>query len=231
MTFNSPLSAARVDALIEVLALPADALALDVGCGAGEMLARVVERWGAHGVGVDSHAGYIEAARARAPKIDWREEAVHAATVPDAALDLVICVGATHAFEMGAGATAAALVQCYRWLKPGGLLVLGDGLWTAIPDPAYLEFLGETPGVYRDHAGNVALGVEHGYVPLHAVVSTLAEWDAFEWGHIRRGEAAGAERRAQVRRWRDAYLKWGRGVMGFGVYLLRKPLDDSLSAP
>ena len=224
MTFNSPLSSARVDRLIEILDLPDNAVALDIGCGTGEMLARVVDRWHAKGLGVDTQEACIEAARVRAPGIEWRTEGVHAATVADASLDLAICVGASHAFEMGEGATAAALARCHRWLKPGGQLILGDGLWTAPAPAEYRAFLGEQPGVYRDHAGNVALCIEHGYVPLHAMVSTLAEWDEFEWGHIRRGEAAGGARQARVRSWRDAYLKWGRGVMGFGTYLLRKPL-------
>lgn len=226
MLFNSPLSVDRVDALIELLDLSPGAQVLDIGCGTGAMLERVVRRWGARGVGVDNQTACIDVARARAPEIEWRAEAIHPTAALDGSLDMAICVGSTHAFAMGAGATAGALTQCARWLKPGGLLLLGDGLWMAPPDPAYLEFLGEHPGVYRDHADNVALAVEHGYVPLHAIVSTLAEWDAFEWGHVRRGEAEGGARRERVRRWRDAYLKWGRGVMGFGVYLLRTPTPD-----
>ena len=231
MTFNSPLSGARVDRLIDSLALPDRARALDIGCGTGVMLSRVVERWGAQGVGIDPDARSITAARSRAPGIDWRVEEIHAGSVEDASLDLAICVGATHAFEMGEGATAAAMAQCWRWLKPGGQLLLGDGLWTATPDPAYLAFLGEHPGCYRDHAGNVALGIDHGFVPLHAVVSTLAEWDDFEWGHIRRGEIAGGARRERVRAWRDAYLRWGRGVMGFGAYVFGKPSSEPPISP
>jgi hypothetical protein len=27
----------------------------------------------------------------------------------------------------------------------------------------------------------------------------------------------------RIRRWRDAYLRWGRDTLGFGVYLFHRP--------
>jgi cyclopropane fatty-acyl-phospholipid synthase-like methyltransferase len=39
--------------MVERLELPAGARVLDVGCGRGELLARIAARWGAECVGVD----------------------------------------------------------------------------------------------------------------------------------------------------------------------------------
>jgi hypothetical protein len=87
-------------------------------------------------------------------------------------------------------------------------------------------------GIYRDHAGNVALAEQQGLVPLYATVSNADEWDHFEWSHrmqIEReaqrqpDDPALAEKLARSRAWRDGYLRWGRETMGFGFYLFLKP--------
>jgi len=56
------------------------------------------------------------------------------------------------------------------------------------------------------------------------------EWDNFEWGYQRiieskaaAGDTAALTRRSARRAWMDAYLKWGRDTLGYGVYLFQKP--------
>ena len=203
MTFNAPITSARADRLIEILELPPAANVLDVGCGNGEWLARIARRWGvARGLGVDHEAACIQAARLAHPALEWREADAGDLEIPDDSLDLAVCVGATHAFSMGEPACAETLKRFGRWVKPGGLVLLGEGLWERPPSRDFLDFLGEHPGVYRDHAGNIELARSFGLVPLYALVSTPAEWDDFQWTHTLRGERAGGERRA--RRWSEA---------------------------
>lgn len=219
MLFNSPLSSARADRLIELLSLDSSSRVIDVGCGAGEFLRRIADRHGCACVGVDPIGDF--------PDSTLRAE-FHAAKIQDfeaapESFDCAICLGATHAFSLGEPAYLEALRGLSRLVRPGGQLLIGEGHWTREPDPEYLEFLGE-PGLYRTHAENVSFAEEFGLIPLYACASNLDEWDDFEWSHhIEKEKSDSAEVIERSRVWRRNYLKWGRGVMGFGFYLFKIP--------
>ena len=66
MLFNSPLSAEKANQLIKLLDLNSDCRILDVGCGNGEFLIRVIEATGAHGLGIDIDTRSISAAQKNA---------------------------------------------------------------------------------------------------------------------------------------------------------------------
>ena len=51
--FNSPLSSEAVDQLLDCLDFQSSTRVLDVGCGKGEMLARIASRWHSQVVGID----------------------------------------------------------------------------------------------------------------------------------------------------------------------------------
>ena len=61
--FMNPISPAKVDEFIDLLDLPDVSRVLDVGAGNGEMLRRLVRRWGCTGVGVDVSGPCTEQAR------------------------------------------------------------------------------------------------------------------------------------------------------------------------
>lgn len=235
----SPISDAKLDRVIELLDLPPDARVLDAGCGKGELLIRVVERWNARGVGVDPNGAFLGEARRRAEErslpageaarqIEWRQAEMSDVAFAPATLDAAICVGATHAF----GDYAATLRALRDLVRPGGVALVGEGFWRRIPKPEYLTALGASADEFREHAGNVAEGAAAGLVPLYAAVSSDDEWDHYEGLYARAVERyvhahpedpdAGAMRE-RIRAWRHAYLKWGRETLGFALYLFLKP--------
>jgi cyclopropane fatty-acyl-phospholipid synthase-like methyltransferase len=55
----NPVSPAATDAVVGALELPAAACVLDVGCGRGSLLFRVVERYGCRAVGIDLDAALL----------------------------------------------------------------------------------------------------------------------------------------------------------------------------
>ena len=63
MLFNSPIGSEKADRLVELLQLNPDSRVLDVGCGTGEFLIRIAERYRCHGVGVDTDPASLNAAR------------------------------------------------------------------------------------------------------------------------------------------------------------------------
>jgi len=118
------------------------------------------------------------------------------------------------------------------WTKPGGYVLVGEGYWKQKPSHDYLAVLGGDASQSLDHRGNVQAGIEAGLTPLHAVAASDDEWDEYEWKYARAIERYAGEQPAdpdvpamleRVRRWRDAYLRWGRDTLGFGVYLFWRP--------
>lgn len=224
MRFNIPIfseTAARLITLLREAGLGAGDPVLDVGCGAGELLIELARATGCEGRDVDLSAACIAQAQASAPAgLRFEVGDARSLDIAPGSLAGLLCLGASHAFASGEPAASATLAAATRWLRPGGLLLLGEGFWQRPPAPEYLAVLGEEPGVYRDHRGNVAMLEAAGLTPLFAGAAREDEWDAFEWGHAARARREGDEAAiARTRRWIDAYLRWGRGTMGFGFYI------------
>lgn len=109
-------------------------------------------------------------------------------------------------------------------------MLLGDGIWDVPPTPAALTALDADADELPDLAGLVQLAVDHGFEVAHAHVSTLEEWDEYEWSWTgsltdwalaadrdpdQRSEALEA-----ARAHRDAWLRGYRGVLGFATLVL-----------
>jgi cyclopropane fatty-acyl-phospholipid synthase-like methyltransferase len=236
--FNSPLSAAKADQLIAVLGIEKNSRILDAGCGTGEFLIRAVNASGGTGLGIDIDQKSIDLAQENASKhngggtTEFRVGDIQDPSLGDLEFDIAICMGSTHAFGSGVEGYPNALFALSRLLRPGGLMLIGEGYWKQPPAAEYLKFLGEPAGVYRDHFENITLAEAHGFLPMYAAVSSDDEWDHFEWSHYRRAiqraeacvdaadTAKGLERSIA---WRNGYLRWGRTTMGFGLYLFRTP--------
>jgi SAM-dependent methyltransferase len=230
----SPVGPHRVDQLIELLELAPSQRVLDIGCGKAGMLIRIVERFGAFGVGVDPNPAFLAAAREAASgrvlagALDLRLGRAADQPFAPASFDAVLCIGASQAL----GGYRAILGKTAELLRPGGRILVGEGYWKRSPAPEYLAFLGAGPEDYTDHAGNVRLGEGEGYVPLYSATSSDEEWDHYEGLYCRAVERYarnnpddpdGPAMVARIRMWRNAYLRWGRDTLGFGLYLFQKP--------
>ena len=100
------------------------------------------------------------------------------------------------------------------------------------PPADYVAFLGGSESQFLEHRGNVQAGIDTGLVPIHAATASSDEWDEYEWKYSRSIELYAREQPddpdvpamlERIRRWRDAYLKWGRDTLGFAVYLFHRP--------
>lgn len=222
-----------MERILDLLPLTAQARALDLGCGRGELSLRIIERFRASVVAVDISSRMLSAARerARARAAQDRLQLVEADIAdyqPEAAeFELTVMLG-SGGIGGGIGGICRRLAQ---WTRAGGHILIGEGFWAAAPSPEYLLHLDATPDQLRDHRGNVEAGVEAGLIPLHAAVASSDEWDEYEWQYSRAIELYAAEQPTdpdvpamleRIRRWRDGYLRWGRESLGFGVYLFRR---------
>jgi SAM-dependent methyltransferase len=244
MLFNSPLSTEKAERIIRILDVPTNGRILDIGCGNGEFLIRVIEETRAYGLGVDIDSAAVSAARENAASrlsdslYEFRTADIQVVTLEEGSFDVAICLGSTHAFGMGEAAYPNALQGMLRLVRPGGQLLIGEGYWKRPPAQPYLALIGEPVGIYRTHAENISFAEGMGLVPLYAAVSNEDEWDDFEWSHRMGIEREGVlhpndpvvvERMKRSRVWRDGYLRWGRSTMGFGFYFFMKPIELSTS--
>lgn len=229
----NPLDLQKLDELIGLLDLPTQARVLDIATGKAELLVRLAERAQVRGVGVDLSPYCVRDARAKA-----RQRGVDAnlafALADGAAFDpgpdlfdLTLCVGASWVFG-GHGGTLAALRDRTR---PGGQVLVGEPYWRAEPPKEYLVAMQVEHDAFLTHAGNVAAGEDAGLVPLYTLVSSRDDWDRYEGLQWRAADryAAGhpedpdvPELLARSRHFRDAYLRYGREVMGWALYLFRR---------
>ncbi|NBM19396.1 cyclopropane-fatty-acyl-phospholipid synthase family protein [Streptomyces sp. GC420] len=232
LRWNTPLSEEHAGLLVRACALPPGGRALDLGCGWGELLMRVVDSApGATGDGVDTdedalargerlagERGLDERVRFhRSPAAEWAGQGY----------DVVLCVGSAHAWP---GSTDEALKAVRAALRPGGVALYGDGFWAREPDTAALEGLGAERDEFGSLAGLVRRAGAAGLRPLQVTVADEREWDLFEshsqpgraeqWARQNPGHPLRAKVLAHADRRREDYLGGYRGVLGLAYLVL-----------
>ncbi|MFG2717737.1 SAM-dependent methyltransferase [Streptomyces sp. NPDC048416] len=209
-----------------------DARVLDLGCGGGEWLLRALAaypRLRAEGVdiGKASLAHAHEAAEAGGVRQRLTLHHQDAATFPASPVfDLVVSVGATHAF----GGLLPTLAAARKHLAPGGSVLIGEGFWAHEPSPEAVDMLGDL----SDLPTTVDRVVGDGWTPVYGHISTRGELDAYEWAWTgslaswaldHPDERDSAQALAAATTHRDEWLRGYRDVFGF-VCLVLRPTSD-----
>ena len=225
----APVAPERLRDLVSWLSPPTGGRAVDLGCGEGEWLQELLlTQPGLTGAGIDhmlpDSAAERTAQRGLGDRVRWIE--TDAATWSDGLFDVVLCVGASHAF----GRLEDMLVAVRRHLRPGGQALVGDTIWEGTPSAAALLALDASPEDFPDLAGLVRATRAHGFEPSYGHTSTLAEWDEYEFSWTGSlvdwalREALTSEDRDQAlaaaREHRDAWLGGWRGQLGFATLVL-----------
>jgi ubiquinone/menaquinone biosynthesis C-methylase UbiE len=204
------------------------ARALDVGCGTGEITARMAQRFpGAGFVGVDLEESHLEKARARCAalgdRVRFQRDDAMALSFPAGQFDLVVC---RHVLQALPDARRA-LEEMVRVLCPGGRLHLisedygmlwchptesgSDGFWLRIP-PLYGAavgcdlHVGRKTYTYLHDLGCTEIAVDYVVVDtLRVARETFARiWEAWRDGYS--GpivEHTGTPLEEVERRWRE----------------------------
>ncbi|MFJ5996981.1 SAM-dependent methyltransferase [Streptomyces sp. NPDC092370] len=237
LTFHGPLSEARADALVQRLTRHRPTTVLDIGCGTGELMLRVLAAAPeATGTGIDLNADDLargrEAAENRglASRTRFVEESATATAHGPA--DLVLCVGSSQALG---DRLPAALQELRRLVADGGRVLLGEGFWQRTPAPAELSRMWPDAAVtdHPDLATLIGLAIDAGFRPEWTETASLDEWEEFESGYLadtevwlaeHPGHPLAAQTRERVDRHRARWLTY-RGVLGL-AYLTLVPVAD-----
>lgn len=231
--YCNPLSSAKFEEIVEAARLPSGARVLDVACGKAELLVRLAERYAISGVGVDISPFCVRDAKAKAaarvPRLDLTFLEMDGARYdgPRESFDLAMCVGAGWIW----GGYRGTLRALQRFVRPGGLLLIGQPYWRRPPDPAYLETEQRSGDTIATHRGNISLALEEGLTLLFVIASSEDDWDRYkslQWqaaerfAHGHPEDPDVPEILELVRAGREVYLRWGRDTMGWSLYLFRR---------
>ncbi|MBA3777217.1 MAG: class I SAM-dependent methyltransferase [Betaproteobacteria bacterium] len=232
--YCNPIAAAKIERVLDLLPLDEKSRVLDLGCGRAELALRIIERFGSTVIAIDNSSLMLDAARERAEwtgalsklHLDDMDIAEYRADPETFHLSVMLGAGGI------TGGMSGICKQLKSWTRSGGYILIGEGYWRQRPASDYLIVLGGTESKLLDHRGNVQAGVEAGLVPMHATTSSLDEWDEYEWKYCRGIERYAREQPEdpdvpamleRIRRWRDAYMRWGRDTLGFALYLFYRP--------
>jgi SAM-dependent methyltransferase len=175
LPIQDPITSEQLEIVVVRCALTGDELAVDLGCGAGELLSRIVDRCGCRGLGIDISELAIEHARRRAPQVEWRVADAHDHGVANEAAALVACVGATHAF----GGVTPALDAIVPLVRRGGTIIVGEGYWRTPPTDDWLAALGAERDELSDRDALFAEVAAVGLKIDHVVDTSPADLDAY----------------------------------------------------
>jgi len=231
----NPMSVEKLDELIALLRLKPGARALDIATGKGEFIIRLAERYAIEGTGVDLSPYCVSDAGKK-----------HRARIPDAPLtflemdgadyepekpehfDLVACIGASWIY----GGYEGTLKALRAMASPGGWVVVGEPYWRQEPAAGYLEAIGEERRSFGTHYGNMMAGKQLGLELVYTVVSSQDDWDRYEglqwyaaraWASEHPDDPDVEEVLKRVRENRESYLRWGREMLGWAIYVFRQP--------
>jgi SAM-dependent methyltransferase len=229
LRWNTPLSESHAAVLIEGLGARAAGSVLDLGCGWGELLIRVIQSSDREctGIGVDTDGALLERASAaianrglqhrisleQRPAAEWVKPA-----------DRVICIGASHTW----GGTVAALQALSALARPGGRLLFGDGCWEHEPTPEALAIFGQDVLALTEV---IEQALDAGWRLLSFSTADQREWDEFEsswrcgrerWLLANPENPHAPEIRQQLDDRLREYVSEYRGILGFCYLVLAR---------
>ena len=217
MAIMNPIPASKLDEVLALLDLPARGRVVDLGCGKGDLLRRVAARYDVDAVGIDRDPKLLAEAP---PGINVIVADIETWNRGRGAFDLVASVG-----------SPAQLASLASLVRPGGLVLYGDGYWRREPSQEYLEALGATRDDLEEYAGTIRRATELGLTPVYAVTASVDDFDRYEWSWSLNGERFAAEHPEEpgvgefldwIRGGRRRYVELGgRDTLGFGLFLFR----------
>jgi SAM-dependent methyltransferase len=229
----NPLTDDKLNLLGEICDFTPGTRILDLACGKGELLTRWATDYGVQGVGVDISKVFLNAARTRADELGVADRVefveADAAAYEDTpeSYDVVSCIGATWI----GGGLEGTLSLMRRWLRPNGIVLVGECYWTSPPPPEACTALQIDQDSFTSLIGTADRAETAGFELLEMVLANPDSWDRYvasqwwtisDWLRDNPDDPDAPAMRDFLTQARRSHLEYGRDYLGWGVFVLRQ---------
>lgn len=234
------LSEERAGRFVNFLADGLKGTVVDIGCGWGELLLRVLAATpAARGLGIDTdetsiqHALHLAATRGLIDRVDLI--CGDARLQLPAHADAVVCIGASQIWGSPVEDNepldyTAALAAIRELLPRGARVIYGEGIWSRPPTAEAVATLAGRVDELVPLAQLVEIAAVQGFMPVAVHEANADEWDKFESAYsacyaswlAEHGpdHPDAAEVRALAARQRADYYNGYRGILGMAYLAL-----------
>jgi hypothetical protein len=140
--------------------------------------------------------------------------------------DAALCLGASFVWD-GLSGTLDTLMAAVR---PSGFVAVGEPYWRTWPLPEGFE--PDPDEAFEPLPATVDRFVAAGLAPVTMIDASLDDWDRYEtlhwlaaeeWLREHPDDPDATEIRVRSERNRDRYLRWERDLLGWAIFVGRKP--------
>jgi SAM-dependent methyltransferase len=230
---DNPISETKLERVVGILNLAANAKVLDIASGKGELLCRIAAKYQARCTGVELNPEHCASAEATVQRrglsefVEIRNQPGQDFQADAGSYDVAMCVGAEWIFAGWKG----TLAHLANWTRDGGIVVAGTPFWATRPSQDYLTLSGISEDDFTSHAGNIAIGEGIGLTPVYSIASNRDDWDhycgltwlaAYDYIRENPGDADNGEIAVLTEKDKQQYFRGGRECLSWGIYVFRK---------
>lgn len=230
LPYVNPLAVRQMNRLVSLAISSRPRTALEIGCGPGTFSIALAEQCDLDVTAIDVNPYFLERARLAAAQKAFRGtvtfEQRSASDYQGPEIDLVVCIGSSHAI----GTPREAVSRAARLLRRGGTLVFADLFWSSSPPNRFLAFLCCTGELYWTKETSTAIFTRANLRVTQELQASHASWRKYEQA-VRQGRLAFAESlpleqarsvRSRAETWFKAYERYGQHCLGFAAYVARR---------
>ena len=224
---QNPTSAEKIVLLGERLGLDSNARVLDVASGRGGPAVLLARHFGCTVRGIETAPEFHAVAVERAAEAGLTDrvtfdlgDASEAILEPES-YDAALCLGASFVF----GSLADTVDALAPAVRSGGYVAVGEPFWRRLPLPADYADRGDP---WTTLEGTVVAFETTGLFVVSVIASSDDDWDRYETLHWRtveqwlaanHSDPGAAEIRARHGRWKRTYLRHGRELVGWAIFV------------